>query len=63
MAVTRDKYELPIAVADGVTELANKVGAKRQTVASEISRRATGKKERTSYVKVEYTEEEWNDDL
>ena len=32
MKVTRDKYELPVAIADSAAELARMVGVKVQTV-------------------------------
>lgn len=37
MAVTRDRYELPYAVEQTVTDLARKIGVKRDTVYSAIS--------------------------
>ena len=38
LAVTRDKYRLPVAVADSLDELARMTGAKKYTIASAISR-------------------------
>lgn len=37
MLVTKDKYELPLVVADTVAELAKLTGQKRSSVASAIS--------------------------
>ena len=37
MATTKDKYELPIAVADSVSELANMLGMKSTTVSIYLS--------------------------
>jgi len=39
MAVTADKYELPICVADTVVELARMCGTSENTISSQISRR------------------------
>ena len=52
MEITRDKYELPLAVANNLPELARMVGAKESTVKSHISHK-TGK-----YIRVEINEEE-----
>lgn len=38
MQVTRDKYELPIAVAETVGELARMTGKTRGTIANALSR-------------------------
>lgn len=37
MLVTNDKYELPLAIADSVAELAKITGQKRSSVASAIT--------------------------
>lgn len=51
MKVTMDKYELPLAVADTVVELARIVGAKPNTISSGISKsKSLGI--RSQYVKV-----------
>lgn len=39
MCVTQDKYELPVAVADSVTELAKLCGVPRNTIYGCLSRR------------------------
>lgn len=38
MYVTRDKYELPIAVADSEAELAQMLGVSKRTVITEVCR-------------------------
>lgn len=50
MVVTRDKYELPLIVADTVGELAEFQGVKTQTIYQRMSHRK-GKK--SIYVKVD----------
>lgn len=51
MAVTKDKYELPIAVADTTAELAKLVGVSRNAINSAISH-AKKKGFNSCYVKV-----------
>lgn len=36
MEVTRDKYELPVAVADSPAELGRMIGKSRKTISKEI---------------------------
>jgi len=43
MAVTADKYELPICLADTVVELARMCGTSENTIYSQISHRKHGK--------------------
>lgn len=43
MAVSKDKYHLPIAVADTARELARLTGVKTETIYSEIARFKSGK--------------------
>ena len=45
VAVTNDRYELPIAVAETQTELAIMVGVNISTICKQIKRRAAGEKE------------------
>ena len=52
MAVTEDKYELPIAVSDTCAELARKVGRENSTVKSLVSR-SLSKGGKCKYIKVE----------
>lgn len=51
MAVTPDKYELPVAVADTARELGNTLGVKENTIHSCISN-AKKKGYKSIYVKV-----------
>lgn len=53
MKVTRDKYELPIAVADSASELAKMCGVSEQSVLSAICRKKAGKLKKTTYFKIE----------
>lgn len=45
VAVTNDRYELPIAVAETQTELAIMVEVNKSTICRQIKRRAAGEKE------------------
>lgn len=45
VAVTNDRYELPVAVAETQTELAIMVGVDISTICKQIKRRAAGEKE------------------
>lgn len=51
MEVTKDKYELPVAIADSVAELARMIGQSRNTISSAISH-AKKKGYNSHYVKV-----------
>lgn len=57
MLVTNDEYELPLAVADNLAEIAKIAGIKKYSVAQQISA-AIRKKRRCRYVRVEYLEGE-----
>lgn len=52
MKVTKDKYELPLAVADSIVELAELIGIKADNIYSTISH-ARKKGYKCCYVKVE----------
>lgn len=43
MMVTSDKYELPLAVADSLAELAKMVGVKAQSIRSAINHYESGR--------------------
>ena len=60
MEVTKDKYELPVAVADSVTELARLVGIGKSGVSKSITyaKRYGGK---SKYVKVVLEDDEYED--
>lgn len=57
MKVTKDEYELPIAVADSVKELSQITGNKSGTIKSSISQ-AKKNGGKSQYVKVNVEEEE-----
>ena len=52
MMITLDEYELPVAVADSVVELARMVGTKPNNISSSIIHQAK-RGYRCKYVKVE----------
>lgn len=60
LAVSDDKFELPIAVSDTAEGLAELCGTTKGTVLSEISHAKKYTKHR-SYWRVDYTEQEWNE--
>lgn len=51
MMVTRDKYELPLAIADTAAELARMLGRKERTIYSAMTQ-AKKKSWKSIYVKV-----------
>ena len=53
LLVTRDKYELPLYVADTAEELAQYCGVDRTTVLSMVSRSRRGRNHRSRYICVE----------
>ncbi len=53
IAVTSDKYELPIAVADTSGELAKMLGTTRNNILSSISKNKSGKHSKVRYIKLE----------
>ena len=58
MKVTNDEYELPLAVADSMAELARMTGIKPESLYSIISRDRHGKKHSYSYREVEINDED-----
>lgn len=58
MQVTEDEYELPVAVADTVKELAKIVGVKENTIHSSISHMKSGRIKTSIYRRVEVEDEE-----
>lgn len=46
MAVTNDKYELPVYITDSAGELAKLLGIKRKTIIEVISRGSDNRKKR-----------------
>lgn len=57
MAVTPDKYELPLAVADTVLELAQTVNRSASVIYSSITKNTSGKTKGMKFVKVELEDE------
>lgn len=57
MKVTKDKYELPVAVADSASELARKLGCNVYTIYSAMSHVRTGRNKSSIYKKVEIEDE------
>lgn len=53
MAVTADKYELPVAVAESVKELSNMTGYTEALILSSISKRQIGNRRGIRFVRVE----------
>lgn len=58
MKVTNDEYELPLAVADTMAELARMTGIKPESLYSIISRERHGKKHTYSYREVDIDDED-----
>jgi len=52
MAVTTDKLELPLAIADTVTELGHILGIKSETIYSSISKQRSGRNNGFKLLKV-----------
>ena len=53
MKVTRDQYELPIAIADSPQELSMLVGSNADNINACIAKVAAGVTKKSQYVKVE----------
>lgn len=53
MAVTTDKYELPIAIGDTAKELGKLLGVSANLIHSSISKNQTGKIRKMRFVKVD----------
>nr|DAT64320.1 MAG TPA: hypothetical protein [Caudoviricetes sp.] len=53
MAVTADKYELPLIVSDRITEIAEYTGTSNKSVLESIRLKLSGKYKKIKYVKVE----------
>lgn len=62
MLVTKDEFELPVAIADTSTELAKMCGVSNRTVISGALRDKTGKVKRSRYRKVVIDEDENSSD-
>ena len=53
MMVTKDKYEWPLAMAESMGQLGEKVGVSKQTICSTIRRTRMGAKRPQRFVEVE----------
>ena len=53
MAVTPDKYELPMMVSNNTREIANSYGVTYENMLSQISKNLNGKKQGVKFVRVE----------
>lgn len=58
MKVSRDKYELPEAIADSARELAKIVGVRTNTVFKSALDYRNGTIKKPSYIKVVYNDED-----
>ena len=57
IAVTPDKYELPIVIADSLKEISLKTGVNKQAISDNISKNTNGKRIGIKFVKVEIGDE------
>lgn len=57
MKITRDEYELPLAIANSAAELARILGVEPKTVINCMSRARTGRRHSTQYIRVDVGEE------
>lgn len=62
MAVTTDKYELPIAVADTVKELSELTGTSKNAISSAICKKKSGRISGKKFIRVEIDETENEDE-
>lgn len=53
MAVTADKYELPVAIGETASELARTLGVSTNSILSSITKKQSGKCRKMKYVKVD----------
>lgn len=56
LAVTPDRYELPIMVCDTAEELGQKYGLSRNSIISNVKRKADGTRSGRKFVKVRIEE-------
>lgn len=56
LAVTPDAYELPLAVCDTAEELGQKYGLSRNSIISNVKRKADGTRSGRKFVKVRIEE-------
>jgi len=58
LAVTADKFELPIAVADSAKKLANMLGINENTVYTSIHSKLSGKNSKRKIIRVDIKEKQ-----
>lgn len=58
MAVTADKYELPLCVEEDVKSLAKKCETTRNSILSSISHKRGGKHSNIKYIRIEVEEDD-----
>lgn len=56
MKVTRDKFELPVAIADSPKELAKMVGSTANTINSAVNKYERGVHKTSKYIRVKIEE-------
>lgn len=56
MMVTKDKYRLPIVVADSLEEMSAITGKSRKHISSYVSKWSAGKMDNSQFIKVELEE-------
>lgn len=59
MAVTPDRYELPLAVCRSADELGSCFGIKGHTVLANICRNETGTKRGAKFIRIEVEEDDY----
>lgn len=52
MAVTADKYELPLCIENSVEKLSKKVGVTANAVSSSITKQCSGRLKGLKYIKI-----------
>lgn len=62
MQVTQDEYELPVAVADSLKELAEMTGTTQGSISSWMWHYRSGRLKTRKYIKVIITERQENDE-
>ncbi len=58
MAVSADKYELPVVVADSLSELGSKFGISAKDVDNRIWTGAVSRKDKVRFLRVEVSDDE-----
>lgn len=58
LAVSKDKYELPLAVADTAAELGRMIGVSGGNIRNIVNKHRTGKIIKTGYIKLEFDDTE-----